>query len=323
MALQFGIERKFKVGKAVKSVGKVFGFDKGGSGPGPELDKRAFDLTEQAKRYENLLNEQRLYNQAANRQLTDQLQQQARGEGPLAGAQLRAAQNRNLAQTLAAAQAQNASPLATRNFLQMRGQSSRDLAELGQQERLQSQQALASQLAQQANISSSDIGQGFGLARAPVDMRADYEKQRFAGDVAKTEAIRQQQTAIGGALLSAAGQAGAAALGKSPTPKPGDGSDKNIKKDIKSGDAKVQAFLDALQAKQYSYKDPEGPGALYGKQVGILAQDLEKSSMGKALVNNTPDGKMLNSGQGFGAVLAAQANLNQRLKALEGKKKKT
>lgn len=308
---------KAVTGKELNLIDK--GFDAlgltGGGGPGPELNKGAFDLQEQAARYEKLLNDQREYNMAANRELTGQLQQQARGEGPLAGARLRQAQNRNLAQTLAAAQAQGASPLATRNFLQLRGQSSRDLAELGQQEQLQAQQALAGQLASQAGISRGDIEQGFGLARAPVDMRADYEKLRFNADVAKQEGIRQQQTGITSALLGAAGDAGAAYLGKK--------SDKNVKKNISSGDDKIQSFLDALQAKQFDYKDPSMPDTREGRQVGIMAQDLEKSSLGSTLVRDTPTGKVVDTGHGFGAVLAAQANLNARLKALEGKKKKS
>lgn len=308
---------KAVTGKELNLIDKGFdalGLTGGGGGPGPELNKNAFDLSEQAVRYEKLLNDQREYNNAANRQLTDQLQQQARGEGPLAGARLRQAQNRNLAQTLAAAQAQGASPLATRNFLQMRGQSSRDLAELGQQEQLQAQQALASQLAAQGEGARQDITQGFGIARAPVDMGASFESQRYQGDVARQQMIKNQQNAILGGLLGAAGQAGGALITK---------SDMNSKKDIKPADDKIQAFLDALQAKQFAYKEPESAGAKDGKQIGIMAQDLEKSSLGSTLVKDTPAGKMVDTAHGFGAVLAAQANLNARLKALEGKKKKS
>ena len=54
-----------------------------------------------------------------------------------------------------------------------------------------------------------------------------------------------------------------------------------------------------------------------------MAQDLEKAGpVGKSMVEDTPMGKLVNYGKGFGAVLAAQAHLNQRLKALESKKKK-
>ena len=189
----------------------------GGGGPGPTLDQSKFDLSKQSKKYEDLLDAQRAQQEAQNAQLTGLLTQQATGQGPLANAALRTAQNRNLAQTLAMAQAQPQSALATRQLLQQRGQSSRDLAELGMQNRLQSQQALGGQLAQQANMQNQNAQLGFNVARAPVDTMKEYEQTRFGADVAKTNAIKAQQAAIGGALLSAAGQLGGAALGKPPT----------------------------------------------------------------------------------------------------------
>lgn len=50
-----------------------------------------------------------------------------------------------------------------------------------------------------------------------------------------------------------------------------------------------------------------------------MAQELEKSAVGDSMVEDTPDGKMVNYGKGFGAVLAAQAHLNERLNKLEKK----
>jgi len=79
-------------------------------------------------------------------------------------------------------------------------------------------------------------------------------------------------------------------------------------------------FLDKLEAKSYTYKDTSKPGTRKGQQYGITAQDLEKSKVGKTMVQDTPDGKMVDTVGGFGAVLASQAELNKRLKALEKKK---
>jgi hypothetical protein len=186
-------------------MGKLFG---GGGGPGPVLDKSAFDISEQAKKYEALAEANRLANQQGNQQLTGLLQQQATGQGPLANAALKTAQNRNLAQTLAAAQNAQASPLNMRNLLQQRGQSSRDLAELGMQSRLQSQQALGQQLGQQAQIGQQDVQQGFGIAKAPKDLMADFEKTRFKADTERHERIRGQQDNILSNALGAAGRIG-------------------------------------------------------------------------------------------------------------------
>jgi len=88
----------------------------------------------------------------------------------------------------------------------------------------------------------------------------------------------------------------------------------NPKKDIKD-------FLNKIEARSYVYKNPEMKGAAPGKRYGVMAQDLEKSEVGKSLVKDTEQGKVVDTVQGFGAVLAAQAELNNRLKKLEKGKK--
>ena len=52
----------------------------------------------------------------------------------------------------------------------------------------------------------------------------------------------------------------------------------------------IDGFLDSLYAHQYNYKnDAHGKG----KQVGVMAQDLEKTQLGKQMVENTPEGKQM------------------------------
>ncbi len=398
------------MGKAGKSIGRALGFG-GRSSAGPQLNMGQFNLDKEAAEYQRVLNQQRDKNLAASAQLTDQLQQQAQGKGPLAGAQLRRAQNRNLSQTLAAAQSMGGSPLAQRNLLQARGQSSRDLAELGQMEQLQSQQALGQQLGQESSMAQNYAQTGFGIARGAKDLGAQMEQTRFAADVARRNRVKQQQDAILGGLIQGGATVGAAmsderkkklmdatgldataakaqldeqdaqdnkkksfaqtlaglsaptnagegianaakifasTMGQKPAAQPamfapqpamalpmtemqapkGLGqmlvqdvsSDENKKKVAAKANKQVNDMMDTLQPYAYEYKNPEEPGAAPGPRVGIMAQDLEKSSIGKTLVKNTPNGKMVDTVQGFGAVLAAQAELNRRLKKLEGKK---
>ena len=90
-------------------------------------------------------------------------------------------------------------------------------------------------------------------------------------------------------------------------------------------DFSPKKFLDALKPNSFEYKDEfkKNPMGGEGRFLGVMAQDLEKAGpVGKSMVEDTPMGKLVNYGKGFGAVLAAQAHLNQRLKALESKKKK-
>jgi hypothetical protein len=60
-------------------------------------------------------------------------------------------------------------------------------------------------------------------------------------------------------------------------------------------------------------KNPEG------KVTSVMAQDLEKSKLGKQMVVDGPEGKMVNYGQGMAPLFAAIAELNQRTKKLEKK----
>jgi hypothetical protein len=95
-------------------------------------------------------------------------------------------------------------------------------------------------------------------------------------------------------------------------------SDRNAKKDIKSGDASTKAFLDALTASSYEYKD-RADGA--GKQTSVMAQDLGKTDMGKQMVQNDNGVLKVDYGKGQAAMLAAMASLNARLNEIEGAKK--
>ena len=84
-------------------------------------------------------------------------------------------------------------------------------------------------------------------------------------------------------------------------------------------DGKVLDFLDKIKAYEYEYKDPKY-GA--GKYLSPMAQDLEKSEIGKSMVVDTPEGKMVDYARGAGAYLAAASNLNERLQKLEKGKKR-
>jgi hypothetical protein len=93
-------------------------------------------------------------------------------------------------------------------------------------------------------------------------------------------------------------------------------SDRNSKENIEGGSDEVRSFLDALEPYAYNYKDADQP---QGKQVGVMAQDIEKTPM-KYMVNENQGEKQIDTVGGFGAVLAALADLHGRTKMLEGGK---
>lgn len=110
--------------------------------------------------------------------------------------------------------------------------------------------------------------------------------------------------ALGKALMSGISSGGSAM------------SDERVKTGVKGGDAKLSGFLEALSAEQYHYKDPKhGEGV----HVSPMAQDLEKTELGKSLVEETPEGKRVNYGKAGGLFLATAAMHQDRINAIEKK----
>lgn len=96
-------------------------------------------------------------------------------------------------------------------------------------------------------------------------------------------------------------------------------SDRRLKRDVKRNARDVDEMLDALKPQRYRYKDEKhGKGEVHG----IMAQDLEKSRAGRALVVELPEGKHVDVKKAVSAALAASARLNERVRELEGRSKR-
>jgi len=98
-------------------------------------------------------------------------------------------------------------------------------------------------------------------------------------------------------------------------------SDENEKTNVKEiDDAKIDKMIENIHGYRYNYKHPHMSGASEGVHFGPLAQDLEKSEIGKSMVKEGPDGrKRVDYGQGFGALLGIVAHLNDKINKLEKK----
>lgn len=314
------------MGKAIKSIGNVLPGVKLLEGLKPKKidpmapDKNLFDVSQEVKpaqqQYETLLQSSQANQQAVAPLQTQALQQlgmAATGQGPsLAEVQMKAAQDRNLAQQLAAVQASRggSAALNQRALLQSMGAAGRDIAQQSGVARMQERDNFLNQ----ANIANqglrTDIAGKLNLDLMPKQNLQQWEMARVGAAnqaQAQNAANRNQLT---GALLGGAAQIGAAAM-----------SDEREKKDIKGADKDMKAFLDALTASNYEYKDTKKPGTAKGERYGVMAQDLEKSKVGKSMVEETENGKQVNYGQALGAILASQAALNKRLDKMEKKKK--
>lgn len=158
-----------------------------------------------------------------------------------------------------------------------------------------------------------------GLADQFENQQLNQALEKYRGDVdynQKMYNLAQQQQAndyakqaglIGGiGSLVGAGAGLATAI-----------SDENLKENITDGDSDAKDLLKNISTKSYDYKNAIGGE---GRHLSPMAQDLEKSAVGKSMVLETPLGKVVDYGKGFGAIMAVQKYLDKRLEKLEAKK---
>ena len=203
----------------------------------------------------------------------------------------------------------------------------------GRDYREQAQQAQARDAIQRfnASVAARDTGarqQNEAQRVATANQQEMYNQgliqQQFQNQLAKATGVtsalgnQAQQAMQAGAMQANAAQQAAAgmrglALGGA---KAAMMSDERVKEDISTPSSdNIQEMLDKLSPKEYKYKDPRHGE---GKQIGVMAQDLEKSSEGDKYVMETPEGKAVDYGKMGGALAAGLSDVHQRLKKLEG-----
>jgi hypothetical protein len=90
------------------------------------------------------------------------------------------------------------------------------------------------------------------------------------------------------------------------------------------GNTLADKFMEHLHPYSYRYKDPKNEPRSTptgGHYLGVLAQDVERSpAVGRQVVRDTPEGKVLEGGALSSALAAGVGRLHERLKALEGER---
>jgi len=236
--------------------------------------------------------------------LADQLGRLARGEDSYSAEQLR----QSLGQTLAAQQsaAAGARPgnaaMAARNAAQNMSRQQSGLA--GQQslagiaERQSAAQSLGNML---GTMRGQDLQATLGGRAGAIGAYGTYEGQRTGRYGSELGTPSGAEAVVGG--MTGLGEVLAASDERGKTAKTQGGG---------------RQFLDALQDYRYRYRDPRAPDAAPGRQTGIMAQDLERSRLGARAVMPSPAGKMVDTSRLAHALAAGSANLNDRVKRLEG-----
>lgn len=139
----------------------------------------------------------------------------------------------------------------------------------------------------------------------------DFNTQVGNANLEKDKAAGEQQ--LGGQVAGGAGSAIAAGLGALAF-----FSDKRAKTKIKAGDEDVDSFLKTLKPYSYEYKD-KAHGE--GKKTSVMAQDLEKTSLGDTLVSRHKSGlRVVDYAKALPVMLASMGRLSDRLEKAEARK---
>jgi hypothetical protein len=145
-------------------------------------------------------------------------------------------------------------------------------------------------------LTSEERNMEFNMRMAGMDYQSGEDQKK------RNLALFGGLTGAGGSMMSSGAQ-----------------SDERMKKDIKPGDEKLKSFYDSLDAHAYKYKHPDTAGAGHGEHVSVMAQELEKSELGKGQVFETENGvKNVNyDPKMIGTMLAGQAMFHKRLMKIE------
>lgn len=96
-------------------------------------------------------------------------------------------------------------------------------------------------------------------------------------------------------------------------------SDAAAKGNIKSNKKELAQFLSSIKPKSFNYTAPEAGEDPEERFDGFMAQDIEKSTIGKNLVAELGGYKQINAKKALMATMASVGYLNEKLKKLEKK----
>lgn len=211
---------------------------------------------------------------------------------------------------------------------QIRGQQFGEQSDVAQAKDAISQFNTANQQnVQQRNVNAANqaslrnLGEKQRIAEAGANTKntqQQYNKQllqqKFQNEIQKAGGVAQQYNNVAAAEQTAAANTAkqnAALIGAAGSVMAA--SDEKVKKDVKPFD--VESFLDSLTGVEFHYKEPKKHGK--GKQVGVMAQDVEKEA--PQLVDEDAEGtKIIDYNKAGGPIFASLAGLHERLRKLEG-----
>jgi hypothetical protein len=173
------------------------------------------------------------------------------------------------------------------------------------------QQAAGQGATMRAQEQQAAMGQYQGALQA--QQNAELNRQLGMGQIqvsqSNAETARQTQKSAEEAKT----KQGMLGMGSSVLGIAGKTSDERAKVNISGADKQIEDFLSHLASKKFEYRPGMGDGP--GPRVGVMAQDLEESPVGRTLVNEGPDGmkRVDTTGRMPMMLLAAMADIHKRL----------
>lgn len=153
------------------------------------------------------------------------------------------------------------------------------------------------------------------IAQFNIQNKQKVAQQNFDNRFQKAQGVANAKLGVGNAALqrdansTALLGAGIGAAGQILS------SDKSEKTKIADGEKEIEDVFDKVGASTYEYKNRPGQ-----RFASVMAQDLEKSALGKDLVVEDDQGKKyIDSPQATGMLLAAQKIMMEKIKKLEKK----
>lgn len=191
-----------------------------------------------------------------------------------------------------------------------------DLAQLGSLGQSNNQNMATTGYQGAFQIYGSGVNAIRDQAAMQENLGANIASQYQSAGNAKAAGIASQRDPLGAALGQVANAGINAGVAKLMC-------DEDMKRDIESiSDEQIDAFLNKLNPAQFDYvEDAIEQGAPEDRTTGVMAQDMQKSKIGKTLVSENAHGtKVVDVPKTVGALLAATASINRRLNKVEGKK---
>jgi hypothetical protein len=244
----------------------------------------------------------------------------ANGQAPSAAdAQMRAG-------LLQAQQAQQAAAASTRGNFGLAGAQKSAMQQGAGMQQQAINEAAARRAQEQAQargeyINAAGLQRSAGLQQAGLTQQGELENAQLAQE--QNQANQTMSTKLLGGGLQVAGSVlgGAAMFSDARLKDTPQTSDERLKQERPSGHEGADAFLHSLSPHVFTWKDANAapnPQAAHNPNLGIMAQEVERSPAGHAIVQEDPSGyKKLDHAALLSAVAAGAGRLHERVSALE------